>query len=60
LTLAAATAALFNDLLTNPALVTAAFGGHKGAFDSRFDTGASHNNHPLSHSIEIKKPERTG
>ena len=48
LALAAAAAALFNDLLADSALVAASLGRHKGAFDSRFNAGASHENHPLS------------
>ena len=48
LSLAAAAAALFHDLLANPAFVTASIRRHEGTFYSGFNTGASHWNHPLS------------
>jgi hypothetical protein len=60
LPLAAATAALFENLLTNPSFVTTSFGRHKNAFDSGLNAGASHENHPLSNVFGIKKTGITG
>jgi hypothetical protein len=55
LPLAAAAAALFHDLLTNPAFVATSFGRHEDTFNSGLDAGASHGNHPLSILIWNKK-----
>jgi hypothetical protein len=57
LSLAAASTALFHDLLANPAFVSTSLGRHKGTFYSGFNTGASHWNHPLSYWIRklVKK-----
>jgi hypothetical protein len=60
LSLAAAAAALFHDLLANPAFVGTSFGRHERTFYAGFNTGASHWNHPLSFGFGIKKTGRTG
>jgi hypothetical protein len=60
LSLTAAAAALFYDLLANPASVSTSFGCHERTFNSGFYTGASHYNHPLSIRIWNKKPARAG
>lgn len=48
LSLPAAAVALLYDLLANPAFVRTSFRRHEGTFYARFNTGASHWNHPLS------------
>jgi hypothetical protein len=60
LSLAAAAAALFHDLLANPASVSTSFGRHEGTFNSGFYTGASHWNHPLSVNEFKKKAGQAG
>jgi hypothetical protein len=60
LSLAAASTALFHDLLANPAFISTSLGRHEGTFYSGFNTSASHWNHPpfsLDSEINKKKPD---